>query len=113
MSHPRGNVAGVTRGEQAEVERIENWSRLQGLMRVLALPPVIGLDGALRRVPVEVEIAPGRWAAVENIWIDADGMTFSYGTNGRSVEYRFHGDACPQWRVVKQAVPHPYRGTAA
>ena len=77
----------------------ENGSSLHGLLAMLALPPRRGVDGVFRRQLVEVEIAPDRWAAVEELSIDCDGMTFSWGRNGGSVEYRFEGMMCPRWRV--------------
>lgn len=79
----------------------EDGSRLHGLLAVLALPARRQADGVYRRPVVEVEIQkhPSKWAAVENLVIDADGMTFFWGTNGSTVQYRFPGRTCPAWRM--------------
>lgn len=100
MIAPSHLRAMVGRMEVTTSERAEGWARLQGLMAVLALPPVRRSDNTWARPPVEVEIAPGNWTPVEDIVIDADGMTLSFGKNGSRVEYRFPGTTCPRWRVA-------------
>lgn len=85
---------------QSDISEVENWSRLQGLLAMLALPMVRTETGAFRRVKVEVEIAKDEWAAVESLSIDDKGMTFSWGRNGSAVEYRFPGETCPRWRTA-------------
>lgn len=97
MSDRGANVTGVQDPEA------ENDARLCGLMAALALPPVRGRDGVARRVPVEVEVAPGAWARVESMLIDSDGMTMSFGANGHRTDYRFVGTACPPWRILRGA----------
>lgn len=95
--HARDIAVSIIEGDIAQVE---NWARLQGLMSMLALPPRRGDDGQMRRVIVEIMIARNKWAPVESLVIDDKGMTFFWGRNGSTVEYRFRGDECPPWRVM-------------
>lgn len=81
-----------------EGEALEDWSRLQGLIAVLALPPRRGLDGAYRKPAIEIEVEHNVWRNVEDIILDGDGMTFTFGTDGARVQYRFK--LCPRWRTA-------------
>lgn len=86
----------------------EEDARLRGVMRMLALPDVVTLDGTTRRREVEIEVAPGLWALVDAVSIDVDGATFSFGVNGRRVEYRFvRGERMPRWRVDANVPRYP------
>jgi hypothetical protein len=78
----------------------DNGARLHGLLAMLALPARRGPDGKHRRIVVEVEISHGQWAAVEDVIVDADGMTMTWGRNGDRVEYHFPGTECPRWRTT-------------
>jgi hypothetical protein len=97
LSQERATKDRVEASIVAERE-LEDWSRLKGLLAMLALPPRRGRDNAYRKPAVEVEVEPGEWRAVEDIVLDADGMTFSFGANGHRVEYRFA--LCPRWRTA-------------
>lgn len=95
--HVRDIAASIIEGD---VSQLDNWARLQGLLAMLALPPLRRDDGQMWRVVVEVEIAKGKWAPVETLSIDDKGLTFTWGRNGSTVEYKFPGESCPPWRTV-------------
>lgn len=78
----------------------ESWARLQGVMAMLALPPVRARDGRERRRVVEIEIAPDQWAVVDGISIESGRLTFYRGTNGHRSEFRFSSaEPSPRWRI--------------
>lgn len=81
------------------------WASLQGLMAVLALPPIHCRDGSQRRRRVEVEITPGVWQVVDSIAIGPQVIQFWFGTNGSRTEYTFlrtEATLAPRWRIEQQ-----------
>jgi hypothetical protein len=82
----------------------EQQARLLGLMAVLALPPLTTSDGDTRRVLVEVEVAPGRWHAVDSCVIESDRLVLSHGVNGHRVEWAFsRAEPVPRWRMPRES----------
>lgn len=72
----------------------EGWSRLQGLMAILALPLVAA--GARK---VEIEVSPGVWASITSCAFDSEMLTFWCGKH-ITVAYEFrHGEQVPRWRM--------------
>lgn len=94
---------GVAMHQQIETfgwSSAENEARLAGLVAVLGLPPVRGLDGKERRRVVEVEIADDLWQVIDGMAIDADGVTFFTGHNGTRSDWRFRRtEGFPRWRL--------------
>lgn len=83
-------------------ENAEEWSRMAGLLAVLALPPLRESDGTYRRQLIEIEISHGRWAAIDGVTIEAHRVLFHHGRNGSSVQYEFtRAEGVPRWRQVR------------
>ncbi len=80
----------------------EAYASLQGLMAMLALPPVRCDDGTFRKRRVEIEIADGIWACIDSMIIEAERLLFTFGANGTRVEYVFaRSEGVPEWRVER------------
>lgn len=83
-------------------EDANNWARTVGLMHMLSLPPLRREDGSWHRPSIEILRSDGSWVPIDMIVIDADGIMFSYGTNGSRVEYKYTDRKCPAWRTVRR-----------
>lgn len=81
----------------------ESWSRLSGMMAVLALPPTRHADGEYYRRAVEIEIAPKTWAIVDCVSIESDRFVFwQNGKSGQPIApaYQFsRSEGAPAWRL--------------
>lgn len=83
-------------------ENEEQWSRLSGLLAMLALPALRMPDGTHRRRLVEIRLASGKWVPIDGVFVEAHRITFHYGTNGTRVQYPYlRSDGIPQWRSPK------------
>lgn len=76
----------------------ENHARLSGLLAMVALPLVRGDLGMMRRVRVEVEVAPGTWRPIEGAAVELGKLTVWTGTNGSRTQWEFLAAQCPRWR---------------
>lgn len=77
----------------------ENAARLAGLLAMIALPMVRDGEGRYRRRVIEIEVAPGKWAAVDGVAIERERMLFWSGNNGTRMQYEFRSsEGCPRWR---------------
>jgi len=91
-------------------EDVEAWARLQGLLAMLALPPMREDDGVVRRILVEIEVSPNKWVPIEGVTIEPHRLIFHYGTNGTRVQYPYaREDGIPRWRTPRAKRPtHGY-----
>lgn len=81
---------------------VEAWSRLSGLLAMLALPPVRCDDGRYQRRLIEIEIAPGsdKWTAIDGLTIEPTRLIFYTGMNGTRRQWVFvRPEGVPRWRA--------------
>lgn len=76
----------------------ENNARLSGLLAMIALPLVNAGNGMMRRVPVEVEVSPGKWRAIEGAEVTLGKLSVWTGSNGSRTVFTFNAAQCPRWR---------------
>jgi hypothetical protein len=79
----------------------ESWSRMAGLLAMLALPSLRDSDGTYRKQLIEIEILPGQWRAIDGVTIEAHRTVFHFGRNGSSVQYEFTSASVPRWRTPR------------
>lgn len=98
MSYPDGIKA---RMAELLEQDAESWSRLSGMMAILALPSTRRPGGEYRSTPIEIEIAHETWAVVDCLAIESDQFVFWRTVNGRPIEpsFRFpRAGGAPRWR---------------
>jgi hypothetical protein len=77
--------------------KIEEDSKLYGLMAVLALPPRRMPNGLWRRVTVEVEVVAGAWVQVDTVIVEAETITVC--RNGLDCWRFLRAEGVPNWRT--------------
>lgn len=84
-------------------EDAEGWSRLKGLMAMLALPGVRNPESnTLQNRVVQIEIRRDVWTAIDAVAIEAERVIFWVGTNGSRQEFVFRrSEGVPQWRMYR------------
>lgn len=87
---------------------IEGWARLQGLLAMVALPPIHTDHGRFRRRVIEIEVEPDsdRWVEIEGVAVEMHRIICWTGHNGSTQQWIYpRGAAIPRWRTPENFYP--------